>query len=53
MDAFDLETNEYLTWMGVHNYALTTIENPQDATCDIYGNFARRCWPHTAGRRDL
>jgi integrase/recombinase XerD len=27
MDAFDSATNDYLTWMGVHNYAATTIEN--------------------------
>ena len=27
MDAFDVDTNHYLTWMGVHNYAVTTIEN--------------------------
>ncbi len=27
MDAFDVEANDYLTWMAVHNYAATTIEN--------------------------
>jgi integrase/recombinase XerD len=27
MDAFDAETNAYLMWMTVHNYAATTIEN--------------------------
>src|ERR1700722_325184 len=27
MDAFDVESNGYLTWMTVHNYAATTIEN--------------------------
>ncbi len=27
MDAFDSATNDYLTWMAVHNYATTTIEN--------------------------
>ena len=40
MDAFDLETNEYLTWMGVHNYALTTIENRR-RYLRYFGNFAR------------
>ena len=27
MDTFDAEANGYLTWMTVHNYAVTTIEN--------------------------
>jgi len=27
MDAFDAEANGYLTWMTVHNYAATTIQN--------------------------
>ena len=27
MDAFDVEANGYLTWMTVHNYAATTVEN--------------------------
>jgi hypothetical protein len=40
MDAFDLETNQYLTWMGVHNYALTTIENRR-RYLGCFGNFAR------------
>ena len=27
MDAFDVEANGYLSWMTVHNYAATTVEN--------------------------
>jgi hypothetical protein len=27
VDAFEIEANDYLTWMAVHNYAATTIEN--------------------------
>jgi integrase/recombinase XerD len=27
MDAFEIESNAYLSWMTVHNYAATTIEN--------------------------
>ena len=35
-----LQTNEYLTWMGVHNYAATTIENRR-RYLGYFADFAR------------
>lgn len=40
MDAFDAATDHYLTWMGVHNYAATTIENRR-RYLGYFADFAR------------
>ena len=42
MDAFDVDTNHYLTWMGVHNYAVTTIENRRRYLGYLTTSLARR-----------
>ena len=40
MDAFDTEANRYLSWMTVHNYAATTIEN-RKRYLGYFSEFAR------------
>src|SRR5580692_942792 len=40
MDAFDIEAGRYLSWMAVHNYAGTTIEN-RKRYLGYFSEFAR------------
>jgi integrase/recombinase XerD len=40
MRTFEAATDEYLTWMGVHNYAITTIENRR-RYLGYFADFAR------------
>ena len=40
MDAFEIEANDCLTWMAVHNYTATTIEN-RKRYLGYFSDFAR------------